>query len=121
MNGLLRTTATFLCGAVAASLVWGWQLFHLQLEYSVSAVAALQAQAGAGQRVILYLENPQPEDRRALSFMATNMVEGVSTGIDGCEARWPYLKIKERYSSDRLRFEEFLREHEKSIVRRKKA
>ena len=102
----------FLAGAVVASIAWRWHLLQCQVEVVTGAVAALHGQAGAGEQILSYLDEPQPEKVRRLGFMASNMVAAFSVGIKGMDQRYPYLHIQRRWSSESQGFEDFLRQRQ---------
>ncbi|MSU59100.1 MAG: hypothetical protein EXS35_13200 [Pedosphaera sp.] len=102
----------FFAGALVASVAWGVYVVRYHIEFVAGATGSLHAQAGAGEQILKYLDDPQPQKASRLAFMASNMVAGFSVGVEMCEDHYPYLHVKQRWSAESRRLDEFLRERQ---------
>ncbi len=112
MKHLAQTVTAFVAGALIASAVWGVFFTRYRAEAVAGITVSLHAQAGAGEQMLKYLDDPQQQRAVQLSFMASNMVVGFPTGIDMCEEQHPSLHVKQRWTSEYRRYTEFLQERQ---------
>jgi len=114
MRRVFPILAAFLVGGVVASVPWGIYALHRQIEFVGNAAATLDGQAHAGEQILGYLDEPEPQKAARLAFMASNMVACFPSGIDMCEEQYPFFHVKRSWSSDYNRYQQFLRErHER--------
>jgi hypothetical protein len=116
MKRWIPVTIAFVAGVLVTSVAWGVYVVHYHIEFVAGATGSLHAQAGAGEQILRYLDDPEPLQAARLAFMASNMVAGFSVGVDMCEEHYPYLHVKRRWLSEYRRFDEFLRQRHVRVL-----
>lgn len=106
----------FFAGAIIASAVWAPYLVKCQIELSATCLELSAEQAHISERILNYLDNPNPIDARKLSFSATNHLEGFPSDVDYWDKRYPYMDIKRDFAKTSRSFQEFLQEREARLA-----
>jgi hypothetical protein len=106
-----RYLISFLAGATLASFAWGGYLLWHQFFFDVPMIMfRAQEPAEAGERILEYLDDPQPQRAARVRFMATNLVVGASVAVDDVASRYPYLPVTRFWARRMSRYDNYMHE-----------
>jgi len=73
---------------------------------------SIEDQARAGQRMLEYIDDPSPERRARIGFMATNLVSFFPDTVEHLADDYPYLPVRQHWESRAATFTNFLHERD---------